>query len=107
MPKLRISHFTLKDIPITTENSSSCTKDLIQKVDSQSLGTPVASKANIEDPNKPCLPRSSARRKEIIAASKEASYAAIPVRIHSKVIEGEIVKEAARFRNVSDNSQRK
>lgn len=98
MPKVRVSHFVAKNIPITPENSSSCEPQSVstQEHDIQSSRSPD------NKPEKQAA-RISIRRREIIATSQEAKYASVPKKQYSKRIEEEIFKEAALFRYVSKN----
>lgn len=115
MPKVRISHFITKGIPVTAENSSDFVRqsEFVQVPESavavstscdntQSLS---ATKTNNRISSKPSA-RLSIRQREIIATSAEAKYAAVPRKKHSKLIKDEIIKEATLFRYISAKSKK-
>lgn len=98
MPKVRISHFVTKNIPITPEITSTCKG----QIESSSITT-IPEVVELKKESS----RVSVKRKEVIQASKEATFASIPVKKRSKVIEEEVLKEVKRFRSIPSTTKRR
>lgn len=84
MQKVRISHFTAKNIPISKENCAN-----VPVHDSNVVPSAVQS-------------FKSKKQREILVASVEAKYASVPHRPYSELVQGEIRKAAAVFRGISN-----
>lgn len=121
MPKVRISHFTIKGIRITSENSATCETSVGVSPSDNLANRGQTSETSIGVPNsarrektsgrsvqnqsgavrKEKQSRISKKKREILETTSEARYASVPQRKHSSIIENEIIKETARFRQGS------
>lgn len=103
MPKIRISHYITKKIPISKENSSS---------DSVKESEPVQTKENFQDKPKTNdflklqLPLKG-QKKTLAAPSFESRYAFTPKKQTSHLLEDKIREEAIVFREIANRPKKK
>lgn len=101
MPKVRLSHFISKNIPVTAENSLSFRHypESNSEVISQSISGDSAT-------NKNCLKSLGKRKQEILETSIEKKYVSIPKKSHSESIQKEISKLATAFRDITNKHKK-